>query len=101
MSIQNLLIDLNAAEDLPRPDVVLAPAADPGAAERTTVAAGGDTPPGDGVPVGPGVMRVRERDIRTAVLSLQAGVVARVEDLRLEWRGDVTADGPLPCLGIH
>ena len=46
-------------------------------------------------------MRVRERNIRTAVLSLQAGLVARVDDLRLEWRGDVTADGPLPCLSIH
>lgn len=46
-------------------------------------------------------MRVRERDIRTAVLSLQADLVARVEDLRLEWGGDVTADGPLPCLSIH
>ena len=101
MSIENLLVHLNAAEDLPRLDVVLAPAADSGAAERTAVAAGGVTPPGHGVPVGPGVMRVRERDIRTASLSLQADLVARTEDLRLEWRGDVTADGPLPCLSIH
>lgn len=52
MSIRNLLIDLNAAEDLPRLDVVLALAADPGAAELTAVAAGGVTPPGHGVPVG-------------------------------------------------
>ena len=101
MLIENLLVHLNAAEDLPRLDVVLAPAADPGAAERTAVAAGGDTPPGHGVPVGPGVMRVRERDIRTAILSLQADLVARVADLRPEWRGDVTADCPLPCLRIH
>ena len=88
MSIQNLLIDLNAAEDLPRLDVVLAPAADPGAAERTAVAAGG-------------VMRVREREIRTAFLFLPADLAARVEDLRPEWRGDVVADRPLPCLSIH
>ena len=52
MSIENLLVHLNAAEDLPRLDVVLAPAADPGAAERTAVAPGGVTPPGHGVPVG-------------------------------------------------
>ena len=101
MSIRNLLTDLNAAEDLPRLDVVLALAADPGAAERTAVAAGGVTPPGHGVPVGTGVMLVREREIRTDVLSFPADPVARVDDLRLEWRGDVTADGPLPCLSIH
>ena len=101
MSIRNLLIDLNTAEDSPRLDVVLALAADPGAAERTAVAAGGVTPPGHGVLVGQGAIRVRERNIRTAFLSLQAGLVARVDDLRLEWRGDVTADGPLPCLSIH
>ncbi|OYX55051.1 MAG: hypothetical protein B7Y86_14695 [Brevundimonas subvibrioides] len=101
MSIRNLLIDLNAAEDLPRLHVVLALAADPGAADLTAVAARGVTPPGHGFPVGPGVMQVRERDIRTAVLSLQADLVARAEDLRLEWGGDVTADGPLPCLRIH
>lgn len=101
MSIRTLLIDLNAAEDLPRLDVVLVPAADPGAAELTAVAAGGVTPPGHGVPVGPGVMLVRERGIRTAFLSLQADLVARVEDLRLEWRADVVADSPLPRLMIH
>ncbi|WP_426042846.1 hypothetical protein [Brevundimonas sp. TWP2-3-4b1] len=101
MSIRTLLIDLNAADDLPRLDVVLAPTADPGTAERTAVAAEGDTPQGHGVPVGTGVMLVREREIRTDVLSFPADPVARVDDLRLEWRGDVTADGPLPCLSIH
>ena len=101
MSIRNLLIHLNAAGDLPRLDVVLALAADSGAGELTAVAAGGDTPPGHRVPVGPGVMIVREKDMRTAFLSLQADLVARVDDLRLEGRGDVTTDCPLPCPMVH
>ena len=46
-------------------------------------------------------MRVRERNIRTAFLFLPADLAARVEDLRPEWRGDVVADRPLPCLRIH
>lgn len=92
MPIRNLLLHLNGVGDMARLDVVLAMAADLGATELTAVAAGGVTPPGHGVPVGPGPMLPREQEIRSAFLTIQTEVLARVNGLRLEWRGDVTPD---------
>lgn len=92
MAFPTLLLHLDEREDVSRIGPLLDFARDLGVKDLTVVAAGGVTPPGHGVPAGPFLMLLREREIREAFADMEAELTARAYCFSLEWRSDVTAD---------
>lgn len=92
MAFPTLLLHLDEREDVSRIGPLLDFARDLGVKDLTVVAAGGVTPPGHGVPAGPFLMLLREREIREAFADMKAELTARDYCFSLEWRSDVTAD---------
>lgn len=92
MASPSLLLHLDARDDVSRVEPLLDFARDLGVQGLTVVAAGGVTPPGHGVAVGPGLMLMREREIREDFAEMKAEMTARVQGFTFEWRSEVTAD---------
>ncbi len=92
MSFKNGLLILDERDTLQSLECLLAQARAMGVDEITAVAAGGVTPPGHGVPAGPGLMLLREREIRDAFRRLHEEVAAHTRGVSLDWRAEVNAD---------
>jgi nucleotide-binding universal stress UspA family protein len=92
MAFPSVLLHLDERDDVSRIGPLLDFARDFGGEGLTVVAAGGVVPPGYGVPVGPGLMLTREREIREAFADMKAEMTTRVHGVTLEWRSDVTTD---------
>ncbi|CAN5369442.1 universal stress protein [soil metagenome] len=92
MGAKTLLLLLDERADVPDFDEVLALAATLGVEAITAVAAGGVTPPGHGVPAGPALMLLREREIGDAFLAMRETLEPRARGFRFEWRARICAD---------
>lgn len=92
MTYRSLLLHLDDRGDVARSGPALDLARLLGALDLTVVAAGGVTPPGHGVPVGPGLLLLREREIRDAFADMKSEMEGLTGALHLDWRSDVTPD---------
>jgi nucleotide-binding universal stress UspA family protein len=89
---ENTLLRLDERADVPDFDEVLALAASLGVEEITAVEVGSVTPPGHGVPAGPALMLLREREIGDAFLAMRETLEPRACGFRFEWRACVGAN---------
>lgn len=85
------MLALGSWEDMACLDLVLALARDLRARELTAVGHGGIPTPTRATPSG-GLMAIQEDALQDAFLGMQADLVARAGDMRVEWRSDVTLD---------
>jgi nucleotide-binding universal stress UspA family protein len=92
MGAKTLLLLLDERADVPDFDEVQALAATLGVEAITAVAAGSVTPPGHGVPAGPALMLLREREIGDAFVAMRETLEPRARGFRFEWRARICAD---------